>query len=75
MIITPCKCNQSSYMSCLPVCNSYYQELTGKRTELSISNFGYLEETVELHSTWYSNRRASPHEEAAGVMSCVHFTI
>ena len=32
------KCNQSSWVSCLPVYNSYYKELTGKRMELSISN-------------------------------------
>ena len=43
MIITPWKCNQTSYVSCLPVYNSYCRELTGKRTELSISN-----------CTWYS---------------------
>ena len=39
MIITPWKCNQSSYVSYLPAYNSYYWELTGKRTELSISNW------------------------------------
>ena len=38
MIITLWKCNQSSYVSCLPVYNSYYRELTGKKNELSISN-------------------------------------
>ena len=38
VIITPWKLNQSSYVSCLPVYNSYYRERTGKRTELIISN-------------------------------------
>ena len=38
MIITPWKCIQSSYVSYIPVYNSYYRERTGKRMELSISN-------------------------------------
>ena len=33
MIITPWKCNQSSYVSCLPVYNSYYRERTGKNQD------------------------------------------
>ena len=48
MIITLWKCNQSSYVSCLPVYNSYYEELTWKRRKLSffltaLSNRHYID--------------------------------
>ena len=64
MIITPWKCNQSSYVSYLPVYNSYYRQQTGKRTEAFLTTLG--NQLV----------RASPQQETfRRAESCVHFTI
>ena len=67
MIITPWKCNQSSYVSCPPVYNSYYREQTGKEqnwaflTALVIDSQGFptattlLQESGELCSLFSRN--------------------
>ena len=55
MINTLWKCNQSSYVSCLPAYNSFYRERTGKGAELSISTRKLRQESGELCSLYSSN--------------------